>query len=139
MGFRARHRAADAFRQPGSPDRRLEGNQGRAAHDLDEPPARPPRIHVLPVELHPRCGTRTPASSPGQFQSIFQVATNPGRPIIYAGCVLVVVRGISSSSTCGREYFTDGGKKERERALRKRKRKTQPKLKPKPEPEPEDL
>ena len=28
----------------------------------------------------------------GQFQSIFQVATNPGRPIIYAGCVLVVAR-----------------------------------------------
>ena len=26
----------------------------------------------------------------GQFQSIFQVATNPGRPIIYGGCVLVV-------------------------------------------------
>ena len=39
--------------------------------------------------------------STGQFQSVFQVATNPGRPIIYAGCMLVVL-GTSCSFTCGR-------------------------------------
>src|SRR5262249_981925 len=27
----------------------------------------------------------------GRFQSVFQVATNPGRPIIYGGCLLVVL------------------------------------------------
>ncbi len=67
------------------------GDQGPAAYDLDEPPARPSRLHVLPVELHSACATRDTSQSTGQFQSVFQVATNPGRPIIYGGCFLVVL------------------------------------------------
>ena len=74
----------------------------------------------------------------GEFQSIFQVATNPGRPIIYAGCVLVVA-GAFIQFYMRAGVFTDGGKKERQRALAKAQRKTQPKLNPKPEPEPEEL
>jgi ResB-like family len=58
----------------------------------------------------------------GQFESIFQVATNPGRPIIYAGCALVVL-GTFLQFYMRAGVFTDGGKKERERALAKRKQK----------------
>jgi hypothetical protein len=54
----------------------------------------------------------------GQFQSVFQVASNPGRPIIYAGCLLVVV-GIFLQFYMRAGIFTDGGKKERERATAK--------------------
>jgi ResB-like family len=51
----------------------------------------------------------------GQFQSVFQVATNPGRPIIYAGCSLVVL-GAFLQFYMRAGIFTDGGKRERERA-----------------------
>ncbi len=51
----------------------------------------------------------------GQFQSVFQVAKNPGRPIIYAGCLLVVL-GAFLQFYMRAGIFTDGGKKERERA-----------------------
>lgn len=51
----------------------------------------------------------------GRFQSIFQVATNPGRPIIYAGCLLVVL-GTFVQFYMRAGVFTDGGKRERERA-----------------------
>ncbi len=51
----------------------------------------------------------------GQFQSVFQVATNPGRPIIYTGCILVVL-GTFLQFYMRAGIFTDGGKKERERA-----------------------
>lgn len=61
----------------------------------------------------------------GQFQSIFQVATNPGRPIIYAGCLLVVL-GTFLQFYMRAGLFTDGGKKERERALAKKTAKPQP-------------
>ena len=61
----------------------------------------------------------------GQFQSIFQVATNPGRPIIYGGCSLVVL-GIFLQFYMRAGVFTDGGKRERERALAKKKVKPQP-------------
>jgi ResB-like family len=79
----------------------------------------------------------------GQFESIFQVATNPGRPIIYAGCALVVL-GAFLQFYMRAGVFTDGGKRERERerdrALAKLKKKA---AKPAPEPEmasaPEDL
>jgi hypothetical protein len=54
----------------------------------------------------------------GQFQSVFQVAKNPGRPIIYAGCILVVV-GTFLQFYMRAGIFTDGGKRERERAARK--------------------
>jgi hypothetical protein len=59
----------------------------------------------------------------GQFESIFQVATNPGRPIIYAGCALVVL-GAFLQFYMRAGVFTDGGKRERERALAKVKKKT---------------
>ncbi len=51
----------------------------------------------------------------GQFQSVFQVAKNPGRPIIYAGCFLVVL-GTFLQFYMRAGIFTDGGKKERDRA-----------------------
>jgi ResB-like family len=51
----------------------------------------------------------------GEFQSVFQVATNPGRPIIYGGCFLVVL-GAFLQFYMRAGIFTDGGKRERERA-----------------------
>jgi hypothetical protein len=63
--------------------------------------------------------TRQPT---GQFQSVFQVAKNPGRPIIYAGCMLVVL-GIFLQFYMRAGIFTDGGKKERERAAAKARKK----------------
>jgi hypothetical protein len=69
----------------------------------------------------------------GQFESIFQVATNPGRPIIYGGCALVVL-GTFIQFYMRAGVFTDGGKKERERALAKLQKKIA-----KAEPAPEDL
>jgi hypothetical protein len=51
----------------------------------------------------------------GRFLSVFQVATNPGRPIIYLGC-LGVVLGTFVQFYMRAGVFTDGGKKERERA-----------------------
>jgi len=56
----------------------------------------------------------------GEFQSVFQVATNPGRPIIYGGCMLVVL-GAFMQFYMRAGIFTDGGKKERERAAAKTK------------------
>jgi hypothetical protein len=60
----------------------------------------------------------------GQFQSVFQVAKNPGRPIIYAGCILVVL-GTFLQFYMRAGIFTDGGKKERERAAAKLGKKVQ--------------
>jgi len=54
----------------------------------------------------------------GRFLSIFQVAINPGRPIIYAGCLLVVL-GAFTQFYMRAGVFTDGGKRERERAAAK--------------------
>jgi hypothetical protein len=54
----------------------------------------------------------------GQFQSVFQVAKNPGRPIIYSGCLLVVL-GTFLQFYMRAGIFTDHGKKERERAAAK--------------------
>jgi hypothetical protein len=55
----------------------------------------------------------------GQFQSVFQVASNPGRPIIYAGCLLVVI-GAFLQFYMRAGVFTDGGKRERKRATKKK-------------------
>jgi hypothetical protein len=63
--------------------------------------------------VDPRTGQRT-----GQFQSVFQVGSNPGRPIIYAGCLLIVL-GAYVQFYMRAGVFTDGGKRERERAARK--------------------
>jgi ResB-like family len=72
----------------------------------------------------------------GQFQSVFQVATNPGRPIIYAGCVLIVA-GAFLQFYMRAGIFTDGGKRERQRALAKTQARTAPK--PQPQPTSEEL
>ncbi len=55
------------------------------------------------------------ARSTGRFQSVFQVATNPGRPIIYGGCLLVVL-GTFLQFYMRAGVFTDGGKRERDQA-----------------------
>jgi len=59
----------------------------------------------------------------GRFQSIFQVAINPGRPIIYAGCLLVVL-GAFVQFYMRAGVFTDGGKKERQRTAQAKDRAT---------------
>jgi hypothetical protein len=51
----------------------------------------------------------------GQFLSIFQVATDPGRPTKYIGC-LGVVLGAFVQFYMRAGVFSDGGKSERERA-----------------------
>jgi len=65
--------------------------------------------------VDPRTNQRT-----GQFQSVFQVGVDPGRPIKYLGCV-VLVMGIFAQFYMRAGVFTDGGKRERERATRKAK------------------
>jgi hypothetical protein len=67
-------------------------------------------------EVDPRTNERT-----GQFVSILQVATNPGRPIIYFGCALVVL-GAFVQFYMRAGIFTDGGKRERARAEAKARR-----------------
>jgi hypothetical protein len=59
----------------------------------------------------------------GQFQSVFQVGIDPGRPIKYAGCVLLVM-GIFLQFYMRAGVFTDGGKRERQRAAKKAKTQT---------------
>jgi len=61
----------------------------------------------------PHTGQRT-----GQFQSVLQVGVDPGRPIKYAGCIILVL-GIFAQFYMRAGVFSDGGKKERERAARK--------------------
>ena len=63
--------------------------------------------------VDPRTNQRT-----GQFQSVFQVGSNPGRPIIYAGSLLIVL-GTFLQFYMRAGLFTDGGKREREQAARK--------------------
>jgi len=60
----------------------------------------------------PHTGQRT-----GQFQSVLQVGVDPGRPIKYAGCMILVL-GIFAQFYMRAGVFSDGGKKERERAAR---------------------
>jgi hypothetical protein len=79
--------------------------------------------------------TRQPT---GQFQSVFQVAKNPGRPIIYAGCMLVVL-GTFLQFYMRAGIFTDGGKKERERAAAKERKKSEPSPSPSPSVNGEEL
>jgi hypothetical protein len=79
--------------------------------------------------------TRQPT---GQFQSVFQVAMNPGRPIIYIGCMLVVA-GTFLQFYMRAGIFTDGGKKEREQVAAKARKKLEPSPPPPPPVEPEEL
>ncbi len=83
--------------------------------------------------VDPRTNQRT-----GQFQSVFQVGSNPGRPIIYAGCLMVVM-GAFVQFYMRAGLFTDGGKRERERAARKAGLPIpveQPRTRPQPQDEP---
>ena len=87
----------------------------------------------------------------GEFVSVFQVAKNPAREMIYAGCIIVVL-GAFVQFYMRAGLFTDGGKREREQAAAKARRRleaksrvgvaptqtSQPpesKLKPKPGPD----
>jgi ResB-like family len=72
--------------------------------------------------------------STGQFQSVLQVGSDPGRPIKYAGCLLLVL-GIFTQFYMRAGVFTDGGKKERERAARKQ---SEPQTRTRNEPGPGD-
>ena len=60
----------------------------------------------------------------GQFQSVFQVATDPGRSIKYLGC-LGVVFGAFVQFYMRAGIFTDGGKRERELAAAKARKRAQ--------------
>jgi len=70
----------------------------------------------------------------GRFESVFQVAINPARPVIYAGCLMVVL-GAFVQFYMRAGIFTDGGKRERERATAKE-RKRQAKSQGTPPPAP---
>jgi hypothetical protein len=74
----------------------------------------------------------------GEFLSVFQVAKNPAREVIYIGC-MVVVLGAFVQFYMRAGIFTDGGKRERHMAAEKaRKRleaKTGKSIAPPPEPE----
>jgi hypothetical protein len=67
------------------------------------------QMRYIPMK-DPRTGQRT-----GQFQSVFQVGIDPGRPIKYAGSLLVVL-GTFLQFYMRAGLFSDGGKRERERA-----------------------
>ena len=54
----------------------------------------------------------------GEFQSVFQVAKDPGRIMKYSGCIIVVL-GAFVQFYMRAGLFTDGGKLERERAAAK--------------------
>jgi hypothetical protein len=60
-------------------------------------------------EEDPRTGRQT-----GRVQSVLQVGLNPGRRVMYAGC-LMVVAGAFVQFYMRAGIFTDGGKRERER------------------------
>ena len=62
----------------------------------------------------------------GEFVSVFQVAKNPAREMIYAGCMIVVL-GAFVQFYMRAGLFTDGGKLERERAAAKARRRLEAK------------
>ncbi|WP_435006275.1 cytochrome c biogenesis protein ResB [Tundrisphaera lichenicola] len=61
----------------------------------------------------PKTGQET-----GEFVSVFQVAKNPAREMIYAGCIIVVL-GAFVQFYMRAGIFTDGGHRQRERAAEK--------------------
>ena len=64
-------------------------------------------------EEDPRTGRET-----GRVQSVFQVGKNPGRAVMYLGCLLVVL-GTFLQFYMRAGLFSDGGKRERARAAAK--------------------
>ena len=78
----------------------------------------------------------------GEFMSVFQVARNPAREVIYAGCIIVVL-GAFVQFYMRAGVFSDGGKLEKERAADKARRRLEAKSRssqadPKPSPESDD-
>ena len=71
--------------------------------------------------VDPKTGCET-----GEFISVFQVAKNPARGIIYLGCIVVVL-GAFVQFYMRAGIFTDGGKRERERAADKARRRLEAK------------
>ena len=69
----------------------------------------------------PQTGEKT-----GDFVSVFQVAKNPAREVIYAGCIIVCL-GAFVQFYMRAGVFTDGGKLERERAAAKARRRLEAK------------
>jgi hypothetical protein len=65
------------------------------------------------AQQDPQTGQRT-----GQFQSVLQVAVDPGRPIKYAGCLLLVL-GIFAQFYMKSGVFSDSAKKEWNRLAEK--------------------
>ncbi len=65
------------------------------------------------AQQDPQTGQRT-----GQFQSVLQVAIDPGRPIKYAGCLLLVL-GIFAQFYMKAGVFSDSAKKEWKRLAEK--------------------
>ena len=96
--LRARDRAADQVREPGPAHRQVREHQGRAAHDLDEPPARPQRIHLLPDRATSPTSTRRPSGRrAGSSRSSRSPPTPAGRSSTPVACWWSW--GLPSSST----------------------------------------
>jgi len=71
--------------------------------------------------VDPKTGRET-----GEFVSVFQVAKNPAREVIYVGCIVVVL-GAFVQFYMRAGIFTDGGKREREKAADKARRRLEAK------------
>ena len=89
--------------------------------------------------VDPKTGRET-----GEFMSVFQVAKNPARELIYVGCIVVVL-GAFVQFYMRAGIFTDGGHRERERRAEKARRRLEAKAGraptpdgPGPSPEPDD-
>jgi hypothetical protein len=63
----------------------------------------------------------------GEFVSVFQVAKNPARELIYAGCIVVVL-GAFVQFYMRAGIFTDGGKLQQQRAADKARKRLEAKL-----------
>ncbi len=74
----------------------------------------------------------------GEFVSVFQVAKNPAREMIYAGCIIVVL-GAFVQFYMRAGIFTDGGKLQQHRAAEKARKRLEAKLGKAPSPIPSPL
>ena len=72
--------------------------------------------------LDPKTGRPT-----GEFISVFQVARNPARELIYVGC-MVVVLGAFIQFYMRAGIFTDGGKRQQEKAADKARKRLEAKF-----------
>lgn len=80
--------------------------------------------------VDPKTGRET-----GEFVSVFQVAKNPARELIYVGCIIVVL-GAFVQFYMRAGLFTDGGRRERERAAARARERLQAKNAPTPKAPP---